>query len=78
LTHQRGNCPGGKCPGESVQEVTVLHSITSTSVAGAQKVTSIQELNAQCPYGVIAVSDLLHLQRGHSPVPGADTVASDA
>ena len=27
---------------------------------------------------MVAVSDLLHLQRVHSAVPGADTVASDA
>lgn len=50
-------------------------------VDGAPKRTLIQELHAQCPHGIIAVSDLPHLQTGHSAeivVSGADSFPGDA
>ena len=49
--------------------------------AGAPKRTLMQELHAQCPHGIMAVFDILHLQTGHSAdmvMPGADKVAGDA
>ena len=57
------------------------HVFLVPPVDGAQKRTLIHELHAQCPHGIIAVSDLPHLQTGHSAeivVSGADSLAGDA